>query len=238
MVKLRQVLEYATVPRLLPNGGTVLVLGSGESLNQGDVDTVRAHVDAVIAVNGSYKLAPDATVLYAADAKWWGWHKGCQGPHTVRDVKYPAFTGKLRYALSRTPYRDVQILRRGPQSGLTLDPGRVALGLNGVYQSINVAVHLGATRVILLGVDMHGGHFHGRHPDNSNPPFSLCLQRFATMVDPLKTAGVEVVNCTPKTDLKAFPCLSISEVFHASCEVRPGIWVSTVPNTSIFARGA
>lgn len=210
MVK-RQTLEYATVPRLLPYGGTVLITGSGPSLQQADVDLVRAHAEAVIAVNDSYKLVPDATVLYAADAKWWGWHKGCRDAHQVGAVKYPAFTGRLRYALSRTPYHDVQVLRRGPQSGLTLDPGKVALGLNGVYQSINVAVHLGATRVILLGVDMHGGHFFGKHPDNSAPPFSLCLQRFATLVGPLQTAGVDVINCTPKTALTVFPCLSIAE---------------------------
>lgn len=208
----RHVTEFATVPRLLPDGGTVLIMGSGPSLAQGDVNQARAHADAVIAVNDAYKLAPDATVLYAADAKWWGWHKGCVATHTVGSVTYPAFTGQFKYALSTTPfYPAVQVLRRGPQTGLTLDPARVALGLNGVYQSINVAVHLGATRILLLGVDMRGGHFFGKHPDNSAPPFSLCLQRFETLVAPLRAAGVEILNCTPKSALKAFPCLSLDE---------------------------
>lgn len=218
MVK-RPIIEYATVPRVLPHGGTVLITGSGPSLTQGDVDLARAHVEAMIAVNDSYKLAPDATVLYAADAKWWGWHKGCVAPHTVGKVAYPAFTGQLAYALARTPFRHVQILRRGPQSGLTLDPGKVALGLNGVYQSINVAVHLGATRILLLGVDMRGGHFFGRHPDNSAPPFTLCLQRFATLTGPLQTAGVEIVNCTRTTALEAFPRLSLEEVLGFRAQV-------------------
>lgn len=213
MVKPRQPLAYATVPRLLPTGGTVLVLGSGASLTQDDVARARRAVDAVIAVNDSYTFAPDATVLYAADKKWWGWHKGCVSPHLVGSKKYPAFTGALRYSLTQTPwYPQVQVLRRGPQDGLTLDPGRVALGLNGVYQAINVAVHLGGTRVLLLGVDMHGAHFFGHHPDNSNAPFSLCLQRFATLVAPLAAAGVEVINCTPKSALKVFPRLSLDDV--------------------------
>ena len=204
-------LEYATVPRLLQHGGTALVLGSGKSLTQGDVDLVRSHVSVTIAVNDSYAMAPDATVLYAADSKWWGWHKGVQGPHTVGTVKYPAFTGQFKYALNKTPYRDVLVLRRGPQTGLSTDPSMLARGLNGVYQAINVAVHLGATRIILLGVDMHGTHFFGKHPDGSNAPFALCLQHFATLVEPLKKAGVELINCTPKSALKVFPCLSIED---------------------------
>lgn len=204
--------QYATVPRLLPHGGTVLVMGSGASLTQADVDLARAHVDAVIAVNDSYKLAPDATVLYAADAHWWGWHKGCLQEHKVGSVHYPAFTGQFRYCLGKTPqFSHIQLLRRGPQTGLTLDPRMVALGLNGVYQAINVAVHLGATRVLLLGVDMHGRHFFGDHPNKSNAPFSLCLQRFATLVEPLRAAGVEVINCTPKTALHVFPRLSVAD---------------------------
>lgn len=213
MVK-RTPIAYATVPRLLPHGGTVLVTGSGPSLTQADVDYARAHVDAVIAVNDSYAFAPDATVLYAADKKWWGWHKGCVAPHKVGSVSYPAFTGPLKYCLSQTAwYPDVQVLSRGPDRGITFDPMKVALGYNGVYQSINVAVHLGATRIVLLGVDMRGPHFFGHHPDNSNAPFSLCIQRFATLVEPLHASGVEIVNCTPKSALTVFPMIRVVDAF-------------------------
>jgi hypothetical protein len=210
----RQPVPHATVPRLLPNGGTVLVMGSGPSLTQADVDLALAHVDAVIAVNDSYKLAPDCTVLYAADSRWWGWHKGCEKPHKVGSVEYPAFTGRLAYCMTKTPwYPRVQVLKRGPQSGLCLDPQRVALGLNGAYQSINVAVHLGATRVILLGVDMREAqkHFFGQHPNKTGPPVTLCLERFATLVEPLRAAGVEVINCTRTTALKAFPLVPLED---------------------------
>jgi hypothetical protein len=210
----RQPLSYATVPRLLPNGGTVLVMGAGPSLNQADVDYARARVDLTIAVNSSYKLAPDATLLYAADAKWYGWHKGAVAPHKVGTESYPAFTGKLKYCMSRTQwYPEVQILRRGPMSGLSLDPAKVALGHNGVYQSINVAVHFGATKVVLLGVDMKGRHFHAEHPDRSAPPFSVCLERFASLVKPLADLGVEVWNCTPRSSLKCFPMASLEEMW-------------------------
>lgn len=218
MVK-RQPIQYATVPRLLPKGGTVLVMGSGPSLTQADVEFAQAHVDAVVAVNDSYKFAPNATALYAADKHWWGWHKGCVAQHKVGSVSYPAFTGRLKYSLAQTPwYPDVQVLSRGPDRGLTHDPAKVALGYNGGYQAINVAVHLGATRILLLGLDMKGdaAHFFGKHPNNSHAPFALCIERFTTLVQPLRTAGVEILNCTPKSALTAFPMVSLRDVLPGS----------------------
>lgn len=208
----RHPVAFATVPRLLPDGGTVLVLGSGPSLTQADVTLARAHVDLTIAVNGSYKYAPDAECLYAADAKFWGWHKGCVATHTVGTEKYPAFVGALKYSLSQTPYH-VSVLKRGPSTGLTLDPTKVALGLNGCFQSVNVAVHLGASKIVLLGVDMKGSHFHSAHPDRSVPPFSLCIDRFKTLVEPLRALGISIVNCTPQSALKCFPMASLADVF-------------------------
>jgi hypothetical protein len=204
-------LVYATVPKLLPNGGTVLVLGSGPSLTKADVEFAAPRVDAVIAVNDAYKLAPWATALYAADGHWWTWHEGAKAHTSVRGVRYPAFTGHLKYCLKRTPYPDVLVLKKGPETGLSLDSGTVALGRNSVYQAVNVGIHFGGTRVLLLGVDMQGEHFFGRHPNNTLPPFATCIQRFETMVKPLKAAGVEVINCTRKTALKVFPCVALED---------------------------
>lgn len=206
---------YATVPRILPKGGTVLVLGSGPSLSRADVEMASARVDAVIAVNDTYKFAPDATALYAADAHWWGWHQGAQEHTSERKVYYPAFTGRFKYCLKATSYPDVLVLKKGPETGLSLDPASVALGRNSVYQAINVGVHFGGTRILLLGVDMkndHGAHFFGRHPNNTEAPYAVCIQRFATMGEPLKAIGVEVINCTRDTALKVFPRVPLEDV--------------------------
>lgn len=199
--------EHPAVPRLCP-GGTVAVLGTGPSLAQADVDRCRG-LDAVIAVNDSYRVAPWATVLYAADAKWWRWH-----PDAAK------FAG-LKYALDGVRAPGVQVLRRGPETGLATDPTLVALGRNGCYQAINVAVHLGASQILLLGVDMCNGpradgqgrsdHFFGHHPDNTGPDFDVCRQRFATLVGPLAQLGVDVLNCSRRTALKAFPLVPLED---------------------------
>lgn len=215
-----QRLTSATAPRLLPDGGTVLILGSGPSLTQADVDYARARVDLTIAINDSYVFAPDADVLWAADDKWLvKWHQGCLTAHEHNFKRYPAFTGRWKFCLSPTPYPDVLVLKRGPLTGLCTTPDRVALGGNGCHQSINLAVHLGATRILLLGVDMQSGkvfrdgawrvsdHFAwmGRHADDSKPPYAEAISYLATLVQPLTQLGIEVINCTPQSAVRCFP---------------------------------
>lgn len=189
----------AVVPKLWP-GCTVVCLGTGPSLTADDVAAVQGKA-RVIAVNDAYKLAPWADVLYAADAKWWGWHKGV-----------PGFTG-LKFALQPGALRwpGVQMLRRGSLDGLDLDPHVVRTGFNSGYQAINVAVHLGAAKIVLLGYDMRGGHFFGKHPDRTGPPFALCLKKFDTLVAPLASLGITIVNATRDTALTAFPRLPLEE---------------------------
>jgi len=207
-------IPYATVPRIWNHNATCVVLGSGPSLTRNDVKHAVAHADGVIAVNDSYIYAPDALALYAADDKWWKWHSGCTVPHVVGRTQYPAFTGQYRYTLGRTAF-DVDILKKGPETGLSDDPGMVALGRNGVYQAMNVAVHFGAKRILLLGVDMQaphpGSHFFGRHPDNSGPPFEVSKQRFSTLLEPMKKRGISVINCTRKTALTCFSCQPLEQ---------------------------
>lgn len=196
------------VPRLC-TAGTIVCLGGGPSLTATDVNAVRGQANAVIAINDAYRLAPWAEVLYACDAKWWYWH------HEKPELQ--AFAG-LKFALdpSAKRFRGVQVLRKTGETGLELDPTGLRAGRNSGYQAINLAVHLGAARIVLLGYDMQGGHWFGHHPDQSGPPFNICLQRFATLVAPLKAAGVEVINCSRKTALTCFPCRPLADVFAAA----------------------
>lgn len=194
-----------TVPRLCP-GGTVVCLGTGPTLTEADVAYVRGKA-TVVAVNDAFRLAPWAEVLYACDGKWWYWHwlKGAR-----------AFDG-LKVALDQAAkrYAGVTVLKKTGETGLELDPTGLRAGRNSGYQAINLAVHLGAARIVLLGYDMRSNgkdHFFGAHPDSSKPPYAICLQRFATLVEPLKAAGVQVINCTPGSALTCFPCASLAEV--------------------------
>jgi hypothetical protein len=192
------VASYAVVPRLWP-GATMVLLGGGPSLTPADVDACRDRV-RVIAINDAYRLAPWADVLYACDDQWFRWH---------RDV--PGFAG-LKYTIDpRAASRPrVQLLRNTGSTGLETDPSGLRTGANSGYQAINLAVHLGAARILLLGYDMQrrGGrdHWFGAHPNQTSPPFQLFRRQFGALVDPLAARGVTVLNCTPDSALDVFPC--------------------------------
>ena len=192
------------VPVMCP-GGTVAILGGGPSLTQADVDYCRSRADAVIAINTSYLLAKWAPCLYAADHKWWDWHRGA-----------PDFPG-LKYALQKeaSKWPGVQILQNTGKTGLEVQPTGLRTGNNGGYQAINLAVHFGAKRIILLGYDMQstGGkrHWFGDHPKKSDGNYETFLQAFPALIEPLKQIGVSVINCTRVTKLQCFPCQPLEE---------------------------
>lgn len=206
-------LPTVSVPRLWP-GETCVLLGGGPSLTEADVLYCRDRDARVIAIKEAFQLAPWADALYAADSSWW---------HHYRGV--PSFTG-LKFGIQgRTlnghdakmaAFPDVQRLLDTGDDGLELAPTGLRTGYNSGYQAINLAVHLGAARVILLGFDCWRGpdgraNWHRANRVHLDSPYPLFMQAFATLAQPLKDIGVEVVNCSRATLLRAFPLMSLEE---------------------------
>lgn len=201
-----------SVPRLFPDR-TIVCLASGPSLTREDVEACRGIVPAV-AVNDTYQWAPWADVLYACDARWWELHQGAQ-----------EFQG-LKFALEKKAdkWPGVTVLEHTGDRGLERDPSGVRTGKNSGYQAINVAVHLGAKRILLLGYDMAAQgkrtHFAGHRPApyHASSPYPFFADMFGSMTADLKALGVDVVNCSRETALKCFPRRSLAKAL-ATCEV-------------------
>jgi hypothetical protein len=131
--------------------GTVICLATGPSLVPEDVNAVRGR-GTVIAVNDAHVLAPWADVLYSSDRYWWTHYRGV-----------PAFGGRRatiefspgRYAKELTKWApEMFFLRQTGHQGVETDPtGLRTCGQNSGGAALNLAVHLGAQRVILLGYD-------------------------------------------------------------------------------------
>jgi hypothetical protein len=199
--------KAAAVPRLC-RSGVAVCLGGGPSLTAADVDACRGKA-TVIAINDAYRLAPWADVLYAADAKWWRWHAGV-----------PTFPGR-KYAIRNLDMAfpddaDIHILENSGEVGLETSPLGLRSGKDSGYQAINLAVHLGATKILLLGYDGQyplGGpaHWFGEHPDGSRLDLGVTLPLYDTLVVPLKRLGVTVVNCSRETSLLTFPRQPLAE---------------------------
>lgn len=189
-------------------GETVVILGGGSSLTREDVDFCRGKA-RVIAIKEAVQLAPWADALYAADYKYWSFYKGV-----------PEFRG-LKFAIEQTEtppieWPDVQVLRNTGEHGLELDPSGLRTGFNSGYQALNLAVHLGAARIVLLGFDCWRGptgeqNWFGAHPNHTQSPYPIFLQAFATIAEPLAEAGVDVVNASRFTVLTSFPRVPLEE---------------------------
>lgn len=196
---------------------TIGVCASGPSLTLDDCDLLRRNVDEVIAVNDSWRMVR-ADHLYAADAHWWHYH--------IKDINC-GFTGQR---WSCDPPGNTNWCKHDPVAwhinvmecdigakGLSTDPKRVHSGGNSGYQAINLALHLGAQRVVLLGYDMHNhsgkSHWFGDHPKNfanrnGNPDRFIAAFR---TIQP-GAYGLEILNCSRTTALDAFPRVALEEV--------------------------
>lgn len=203
------------VPRLFPNS-TILCLGCGPSLSRVDVDACRG-VAPVIAINDAVSLAPWADVLYAADSAWWRAHGGMP---EFGGLKFAIVNKSLRHD-SHVP--GVTVLENTGEAGLECKPSGLRTGLRGGsnsgYQAINIAVHLGASRIVLLGYDMQPAddgrtHFFGEHPVpiRKSSPYGLFRRSFDALVEPLQQRGIEIVNCTRQTALMCFPRRPLADV--------------------------
>jgi hypothetical protein len=201
------------VPKIW-EGETAVCIASGPSLTPDDVNAVKGKA-RVIAINASYVLAPWADVIYCADMKpfKWYWDKGPKGHESVRMRDCQG----LKYSLTSTAraYAGVKLLRRGPLEGLSLNPTILHTGHNSGYQAINLAVLMGVKRIVLLGYDMQQSagqeHWHVDHPNVSRSPYQKFRACFATLVQPLNDAGVDVINCSRRTALTCFPQMPLEQ---------------------------
>ena len=192
------------VPRLWP-GATLACLGGGPSLTAAQCEALRGRA-RVIAINDAWRLAPWAEVLYACDGRWWRKHEGV-----------PGFAG-LKITLSNSAaqvaaWPEIAVLENTGTEGLERAPHGLRTGRNGGYQAINLAVHFGARRVLLLGYDMRvaadgRSHWFGEHADWPTRPNifrNVFLPHFEGLAHELDAIGLRVVNCTPGSALEVFP---------------------------------
>lgn len=171
---------------------TCVVLATGASLTPEQVTHVKtAHGEQrckAVAVSNAYQLAPWADAMVANDMKWWRAY-----PEALKFAGRK-FCGADYKGTERLP--PVQMFPAGTNSGL---------------QAMRVAVMLGATRIILLGLDMKGTHYFGKHPPalkNSTPAdFQRMLIQFKRW-----RSDARVINCSPGSALTCFETARLLDV--------------------------
>jgi hypothetical protein len=213
--------EAWSIPRCF-EGETVAVLGAGPSLNRADVNYLRGRC-RVVAVNRTHELCPWADWLYAADVgRFWFW---CAGedrmmqeapdafdfPGTKIAIWPPDDRENVRRYVSRLVQRGVKLLRYERANGISEDPG-VVRGDNGVHHVLSAIHHTGAKRVLLLGVEMAGGHFHEGWPGGVDSDHQAWPYALESLAIPLARCGVTVINCSgPNSRVRCWPTVALRE---------------------------
>ena len=223
------------VPRIW-EGGTCVIIGGGPSLvKQFEIPAEvtegvyqgRLHPSAYspylaplhtmhcIAVNVAYKFGDWIDAMFFGD------------PDTWMDDKDELIAWKgLRITCSEEVTKDsrVKYLIRSPQKmGIVTDPACICWNYNSGCAAINVAVHFGVKRIILLGFDMSldsdkRQHWHNLYADQKkdvnsmNTTMHRHLQTFPTIANDLKKLGIEVINASPESKIDEFPKMNFKDI--------------------------
>ena len=183
---------------------TVVILASGPSLTQEQIDAALASGYPTIAVNSTWEKMPTATMLYAGDFLWFKFN--------IAKVRAAKFKGEIwtqdNTVASRWP--GIKRIRGTNRKGLGKDV--IHINGNSGTQAINLAYLQGYRRIILLGFDMKLGpngerHHHKdhAHPMVQNQTFNQWLDQLQDVARDLEAEKCEVLNATPDSALKSFP---------------------------------
>lgn len=173
-------------------------MASGPSMSQAVADAVR-HLPRV-AVNDTYKLALDAEIIYASDLTWW-----------QRNAAALALPGlKVTVDGVDRSLPGVLALRNTGKRGFDADPGALRTQGNSGGAALHLAVHTGAARILLLGFDMRGPHWHDErvHAPQTFGRWIDAMREFAEAV----RDRVEILNCSPWSALRCFPRVNLDDV--------------------------
>jgi len=162
------------------------VIATGPSLTKEDVEYVRRR-SHVIAVSNSYNLAPWGDALVSCDAAWWN--------NNPDAYDFPG----LKFCKNNI----------GSARSLPLHLGLPA-ACNSGLAAMYLAKDMGAKKILLLGFDMHGSHYFGKHPEplknTSHKTFQIHINQFKRWSSP------DVINCTPGSSLTKFPYMPLRDV--------------------------
>jgi len=168
---------------------TWAVLATGPSMSRAVADQVKGRCRTVT-VSDAWTLAPWADALVSTDGAWWKAH-----PEALE------FKGRKFGAMQS--FRPLESVESFPAETHT----------NSGLLGLMVAVHLGAKRVLLCGVDLNrpGHHFFGRHPAPLKSTSADRMAAFKRQFGHYRPRGIEIVNCSPSSSLDCYPRGSLED---------------------------
>ena len=175
------------------------------------------HNKHVIGTNVSYMLGQWISVLYFCDLPFYrenkheilNWHN-----LKVTDTQnLPPHEYNL--------HKNIKKVGRDNKYGLHEKQDTICWNRNAGGGAIDLAVHFGCKRILLLGYDMRPDksgvtHFHSGLPNYPQPTrdsvFARFLKAFPHIRDQAVERGIEILNVNPDSALECFPKVELKDV--------------------------
>jgi hypothetical protein len=185
-------------------GETAFIVGGGPSVGSIDLELLRGQ--RVIAINTSYQAVPFADFLIFADARWY------------ENYRSQLVDWKGRIICCSQSSRSPQLLRVARRDRPT-DDARDTLFVKSTTATaaIELAVKLGAAKIVLLGLDGKAGPDGKTHHHRSQPwrPLPGWEQKHRNdliqLVEPLKARGIEICHGTPGSAYEFWPTVALTD---------------------------
>lgn len=193
-------------------GTVAAILGGGPSLTPYQIDACNLAGVKVVAINNAIELAPAADLLYFCDEQWFNWHKDA--------VSVYANAGGNVVTLGNEKLKDqipnLVCMKNTGKTGICREKTGLRTGQNSGYQALNLMLHLGVKRALLLGFDMQPvngkSHWHKEHPvPTEKAVYPKFLKNYRAAAAEFAAAGLEIINCTPGSALDCFKFSKLEE---------------------------
>lgn len=200
---------YGKVKKIWPNS-TVFIIGGGPSILDQDLSPLESK--HVLGVNNAVYL-PIVDVLFFGDAKWYWWNV-----RAVREFQGPKYTLNkgVKWGWPSVEQEPVTVLRFKFKHLYIKDPGWIGWNKSSGAAAINVAVHLGAKRIVLLGYDMRNDGRKNWMPheweSTKQNPYENMREGFRFIKKSADRFSIEILNATPGSALSDFPKVKLSKL--------------------------
>jgi hypothetical protein len=199
--------KYWTIERDWPEA-TAFIVAGGASLRGFDFERLRGR--KVIAINQSIFSIPFADLLHFSDRRWYAEYQPQKLiPYDRISTNSPTVNEPRIKTLRRVE----------PPPGLVDDPQTVPMKWTSLQPAMQIAVHRGASRIVLLGADCHTAkdgrkHHHQEYQwEHLAKPQMWDLQKecLSHMVRPLQKRQIEVINTSLESALPWWPKIPIED---------------------------
>jgi hypothetical protein len=177
---------------------TAWIICGGASLRGVDLSPLATR--RTIAINSSLFAAPFATFCFFGDRRWFVEHQAAMFETSARIVSN---SPSVRHP------RVLTMQKVKPPPGIVDDRETLPMLWTSTAPAMNLAKHLGARRIVLLGLDGHFAadgriHHHAeydRFPALPNNWQAMQFESLGYCVKPLEDRGIEVINANPSSSV-------------------------------------